>query len=387
MILKRTVHNFVSMKFMFMTIIAALGLTACGQRNTNAAQVAEASVQEAVLIVEDGAVSWDTMLYDFGDVSVDDGPLTCTFTLTNNSDQVIAIYEVVSSCGCTGVTWNRESIQPGKSAIISATYKNEDGPGAFDKTLTVYIAGVKKPVILRLRGVVHEKKKSLSQLYGNERLGDLGLKSLEYKLPNLKQGLQVSENITVANLGKKPLKLEFTDLSPQLTAKVSPNPIPAQATAQVTFTLTADRELYGSNIYAATPVINGNKASKCIKVSSFTQENFALLSAQERDDAAIPLFGASTYDFGIVKKGTIVEGEYTFENKGKSPLHFFKADVEDSALAPELPEDIGPGAKGKLRFKLDTAKLPEGENVVMLTLTTNSPLRPVVNLFVAGVVR
>ena len=373
-----------------MTLIAWLGLTACGQRNTNAApvaSVAEASVQEAVLVVEDGAISWDTMLYDFGDVSVDDGPLTCTFTLTNGSNQVIAIYEVVSSCGCTGVTWDRESIQPGKSATISATYKNEDGPGAFDKTLTVYIAGVRKPVILRLRGVVHEKKKSLSQLYGNERLGDLGLKTLEYKLPNLKQGLQVSENITVANLGKKSLTLSFTDLSPQVAVKVSPNPIPAQTTAQVTFTISADRELYGSNIYSVTPVINGNKASKSIKVSSFTQENFALLSAQERDNAAIPMFTSSTYDFGIVKKGTVVEGEFVLENKGKSPLHFFKADVEDAALQAVLPEDIGPGTNGKLRFKVDTAKLPEGENVIMLTLTTNSPLRPVVNLFVAGIVR
>lgn len=374
------------MKFMFMTIIAALGLMACGQRNTKAAPVAEAVVQEAVP-VEDGAISWDTMLYDFGDVSVDDGPLTCTFTLTNGSNQVIAIYEVVSSCGCTGVTWNRESIQPGKIATIQATYKNEDGPGAFDKTLTVYISGVRKPVILRLRGIVHEKKKSLSQLYGVERLGDLGLKTLEYKLPTLKQGLQVSENITVANLGKKPLKLEFADVSPQLTVKVSPNPIPAQKTAQVTFTVTADPELYGGNIYTATPVVNGKKAAKSITVSAFTQENFALLTPEERDAAAIPMFKGSTFEFGIVKKGVVIEGEFICENKGKRPLHFFKADAEDPALKAELPEDIGPGEKGQLHFRMETSGLPEEENVIMLTLTTNSPLRPVVNLFVAGIIQ
>ena len=369
-----------------MTIIAALGLMACGQRNTKAAPVVEAVVQEAVL-VEDGAISWDTMLYDFGDVSVDDGPLTCTFTLTNGSNQVIAIYEVVSSCGCTGVTWNRESIQPGKSATIQATYKNEDGPGAFDKTLTVYISGVRKPVILRLRGIVHEKKKSLSQLYGVERLGDLGLKTLEYKLPTLKQGLQVSENITVANLGKKPLKLEFADVSPQLTVKASPNPIPAQTTAQITFTVTADPELYGGNTYTATPVVNGKKSAKSITVSAFTQENFALLTPEERDAAAIPMFKGSTYEFGIVKKGVVIEGEFVCENKGKRPLHFFKADAEDSALKAELPEDIGTGEKGQLQFRMETKGLPEGENVIMLTLTTNSPLRPVVNLFVAGIIQ
>ena len=386
MILKRTVHNFVSMKFMFMTIIAALGLMACGQRNTKAAPVAEAVVQEAVMI-DDGAISWDTMLYDFGDVSVDDGALTCSFTLTNGSNQVIAIYEVVSSCGCTGVTFSRESIQPGNSATISATYKNEDGPGAFDKTLTVYISGVRKPVILRLRGIVHEKKKSLSQLYGVERLGDLGLKTLEYKLPTLKQGLQVSETITVANLGKKPLKLEFTDVSPQLTVKADPNPVPAQKTAKVTFTVTADHNLYGANTYTATPVVNGKAASKSVIVSAFTQENFAMLTPEERDVAAIPMFTASTYEFGTLVRGTVVEGDFVLENKGKRPLHLFKADVEDPALNVVLPEDIGPGKKGKLHFRMATRGLPEGENVIMLTLTTNSPLRPVVNLFVAGIIQ
>lgn len=374
------------MKFMFMTIIATLGLIACGQRNTKAAPVAETSVREVVLI-DQGSISWDIMVYDFGDVSVDDGPLTCSFTLTNGSNQPVAIYEVVSSCGCTGVTWNRESVQPGKSATITATYKNEDGPGAFDKTLTVYISGVRKPVILRLRGIVHEKKKSLSELYGEERLGDLGLKTLECKLPTLKQGLQVSENITVANLGKKPLKLEFTDVSPQLKVKADPNPIPAQTTAQVTFTVTADQELYGSNSYTATPVINGKKAQKSVKVSAFTQENFSMMTAEERDAAAIPMFTGSTYEFGTVGKGTVVEGDYVCENKGKSPLHFFKADAEDPALKAVLPEDIGPGAKGKVHFRMETSGLPEGENVIMLTLTTNSPLRPVVNLFVAGIIR
>lgn len=369
-----------------MTIVAALGLIACGQRNTKAAPVAETSVQEVVLI-DQGSISWDIMVYDFGDVSVDDGPLTCSFTLTNGSNQPVAIYEVVSSCGCTGVTWNRESIQPGKSATITATYKNEDGPGAFDKTLTVYISGVRKPVILRLRGIVHEKKKSLSELYGEERPGDLGLKTLVYKLPTLKQGLQVSESITVANLGKKPLKLEFTDVSPQLKVKADPNPILAQATAQVTFTVTADPELYGSNTYTATPVVNGKKASRSVKVSAFTQENFSMMTAEERDAAAIPMFTGSTFEFGTVSKGTIIEGDYVCENKGKSPLHFFKADAEDPTLKAVLPEDIGPGNKGKLHFSLDTGGLPEGETVIMLTLTTNSPLRPVVNLFVAGIIR
>ena len=104
----------------------------------------------------------------------------------------------------------------------------------FDKTLTVYVSGVKRPVVLRLRGVVHEKKKSLSELYGVQKLGAFGIKSRQFKTGTLKQGLSVSESTTVANLGKKPLKVEWTDASPELSLRVEPNPIPAESTRPCT---------------------------------------------------------------------------------------------------------------------------------------------------------
>ena len=375
------------MKFMILTLIAVLGLMQCGQRNTKAVAEAPEAVQIEESMADNAKISWDTMVYDFGDISSTDGPVTCSFTFTNDGDELVALYEVVSSCGCTGVTFKREPVKPGESGTISATYKNEDGPGAFDKTLTVYISGLKRPVILRLRGVVHEKKKSLSQLYGEERLGDLGLKSSEYKLPGLKQGLMSSESFSVANLGKAPLKVEFADLSPQLTAKVEPNPIPAGTSAKMTFTVTADRDLWGKNMYKATPVLNGKKAGKALEVWAFTQDNFALLTAEDRDSSALPMFTTSTFEFGTVRKGEEVNGSFELENRGKSPLHIWKADSESQSLTVLPMEDTPSGKKGKLEFRLNTGALPEGETVIMLSLITNSPLRPVVNLFVAGIVK
>ena len=61
---------------------------------------------------------------------------------------------MVSSCGCTGAEWTRESIAPGESGEVSATYTNDEGPYPFDKILTVYTSAQKKPVLLHLKGVV-----------------------------------------------------------------------------------------------------------------------------------------------------------------------------------------------------------------------------------------
>lgn len=383
------------MKMSMYSPILLLSLLSCGwSRSSGApAQLAlqpEQFVEEVQLDQADGQgkISWDKTLHDFGDVSVSDGPLSCTFTLTNTGQEAITIFEVVSSCGCTDVQWTRDPLMPGQSGTISATYQNEDGALAFDKTLTVYISGVKRPVVLRLRGVVHDKKKSLSELYGAEKLGDFGIKSRSLKTGTLHQGLSVSETATVANLGRKPLEVGFESVSPQLTMSVSPNPIPVGSTATLTYTVRADASLFGRNEYSAVPVLNGKKAPEILSVTAWTQENFALWSQEQRENAALPMFDTSTFNFGIIDDGKSIDVSFPCLNKGKSTLHFYKADTEKMALelAGSLPE-IEAGKKGSVRFTLDTSLLPKGENVIMISLTTNSPLRPLVNLFVAGEIR
>lgn len=375
------------MKTVFWTIALAASLLSCGSRTANSAPIVELVGTETVGMPEapdEGDAVFDKLVHDFGDVSMDDGPLTCTFTVTNNGTEPLVLFEVVSSCGCTDVTWTREPLQPGKSGTISATFKNEDGPFPFDKTLTVYISGQRKPVILRLRGTVHEKKKSLSELYGAQKLGDFGLKARDYKAGVLKQGLTVSETATVANLGKKPLKVEFTEVSEHLKLNVSPNPIPAGSTATLVFTIEAAPGLYGRHTYTAVPVLNGRKASAPLSVWSTTRENFDKWTDEERNNGAIPVFENSTANFGIVKAGDPVEVTFNCSNRGKSTFHIYQADPEDPALKVLEITDCEPGGKGLVRVSLNTSAVEKGEAVIMLTLTTNSPLRPVVNLFVAG---
>jgi hypothetical protein len=383
---------------------AALLLAACGCRNASSAEVKKAmqelgqmtenptmavapddSDEDAVKVGE--VVEFDKTVHDFGDISIDDGPQTCTFTVKNIGTEPIAIYEVVTSCGCTDAQWTREPLQPGKTGAITATYKNEDGPVPFDKTLTVYIAGVSKPVILRLRGIVHEKKKSVTELFGAVKLGSMGLKSLDYKVPNVLQGESSSDEIKIANLGNKPMKVTFADVSPNLTVEVDPATVPAGETAALRFSVKADPAVWGKHVYRAFPVINGVKAAKPITVTALTRGNFASWTPDERKNAAQCVFDESTVSFGTVNAGAKVDATFTFANKGKSPLHFYSVDADAAGLTATLPADTPAQGKGSIPVKLDTSKLPKGETVIMLTLTTNCPARPLINLFLVGLVK
>ena len=362
----------------------------------------------------EGIVEWDKTVHDFGDILASDGPVSCTYTLTNISDKPVAIYNVISSCGCTDVTWTRQPIPAGGKGTVKATYSNDEGAYPFDKNLTVYISSLSKPVVLKLRGSTHTKKQPLAELY-TWRFGDLGLKSLDVKVGNLSQGQQKSGEMLVANLGSTPLKLEFSGVSPNLELSVSPNPVPAGGTATLTYTVDADRANWGKTYYYATPVVNGKtlRASGSAPAEkmapgaeamlsdpnprlgtgkgeigfwAFTREDFNTWSAQQKAAGANPMFESSTFNFGKVKAGTKVRATFTLTNKGKSDLVIYKIDSDSNRTTVPATAPLAAGAKTTLEFTLDTAGLTAGEVLVLLTLTTNSPLRPLVNLYITGFV-
>ena len=143
----------------------------------------------------------------------------------------------------------------------------------------------------------------------------------------------------------------------------------------------------GKHVYSATPVVNGAKASKPITVTALTRGNFASWTPEQRKNAAQCIFDESTVSFGTATAGTKVKGTFTFTNKGKSALKFYSLDADADGVTATLPGEIAPQGKGSIPVTLDTSALPKGETVVMLTLTTNCPARPIINLFLVGLVK
>lgn len=362
-----------------------------------------------------GIVQLDRTVHDFGDILVSDGPVTATFTAKNVGEKALLIYNVVSSCGCTNVEWTRKPIAPGETGTIKATFKNDEKGGyPFDKSLTAYFSGLKRPVILRLKGVTHDRQLSLEELYPI-RFGNLAFKKVDIKGGNLSQGQQRSGVVVAANLGGKPFALSFSDVSEGLSLKVSPNPVPAKSTARITYTVTADRQHWGKNYYYATPLVDGRQYKAAVSPSSekepvaagaeailaepnpelgtgksrigiftYTKENFSDLTEKERNDGPNPIADESTFSFGKVKAGTNVDCGFTFTNKGKSPFRIYKVDSESSRVKAQAFADVPAGGKGELKVTFDTDGFPVGECLVVLTLTTNSPLRPIINLYLTG---
>ena len=355
-------------------IIAALAILSC----------ISASAQEKIT---DG-LEIDKFVHNFGDILFDSGPVSCTFTLKNTGNKPAVIYNVTTTCGCTNVEWTTEPIRPGKTGTVSVTYSNDEGPYPFDKSLTMYLSETKKPVILKLRGVSMEKEKPLEELYP-VRYGSFGLKENINRGGNMDQNGKKNEAVMVANLSNAPMKVSFADVSDFLSINISPNPIPARGTAELTYTITADRSLWGKNYYWATPVVNGktytnSEGEKKIGFWAFTREDFSNATADEKKNGPRPAFNESTYSFGKKKQGEIIEAVYTFKNSGKQPLKIYKVDTDATDWSYDEIPVAAPGESVTFKVRLNTKDLSKGESLTIVTLTTNSPLRPIVNLFIAG---
>ena len=334
--------------------------------------------------IED-CIELDKVIHDFGDIVESDGPQTCTFKVKNVGKDPLAIYEVLTSCGCTDAEWTKEPLLTGKTGKITVTYKNEDGPYPFDKTLTVYFSAVKKPVVLRIRGIVHEKKKSLEENFGAVRAGAVGFKEKELNAGNMEQGQQRSDQVYIANLGRTPAKVTFEEVSDGLSLSVSPNPVPARSKATLTFTVTASRDKWGKNFYTAVPVVDGKAyPAATLSVRSVTKENFASWTEEEKENGSLPFFDDSTISYGTVTAGEKVTATFTFVNKGKGTFICHKADTETAGVVITPPGEVPPGGKGSLTVTFDTTGLPPGDHDVYMTLITNSPTRPLVSLFMIG---
>ena len=183
--------------------------------------------------------------------------------------------------------------------------------------------------------------------------------------------------------------MTFENVTPGLKVEVSPNPVPAGGTAKMTYTVTADRTKWGKSWYYADPVIDGKRYKgdgRRISIWAFIKENFSGMSKAEQNKAAQPIFASSTYNFGKIKAGTPVTATFTFTNQGKSDLVVYKADSDTPAAKPGSIARTPAGGKGSFQVPVDTSKLPKGETLIVISLTTNSPLRPLVNLFIAGAI-
>ena len=325
---------------------------------------------------------FDKLVHNFGDFLLSDGKKSCTFTYTNKGDKPIVIQAIIASCGCTEPKWDKAPLMPGKSGTVTVTYLNDQGPYPFEKTMAVYSTATDQPITLRIKGTVHEKAKSISELFPIA-FGPLRLRTTQYQLGQIAQGEVKTESVEVVNGGKSTIEVGFIKASKGLSISVSPQKIKSGERGTLTYTLdTRSHTDWGMTTYTAQPIIDGKtQGAALIEVLADIRDNFKNLSREQLADAPILLCEQTSARFASVKLGSKVEKNFTISNKGKSPILLHKATPSHDYTAIDYPKEIAPGKSGTVTLTVDCAKL-SGEVVTGATIITNVPSRPAFALMV-----
>lgn len=71
--------------------------------------------------------------------------------LLNTGEQLLTIHDILTSCGCTVVDYEKRPVKQGQESEIKISFK-ADNPGYFNKTVVVYCNTEQSPLVIRVTG-------------------------------------------------------------------------------------------------------------------------------------------------------------------------------------------------------------------------------------------
>lgn len=107
------------------------------------------------------AIEFSEMMFDFGTIREDGGPVSHEFEFQNTGDGPLLILSASASCGCTRPEYPTRPVTSGKKDKIKVTYNPNGRPGEFSKSITVRTNAKgknQKKVTLKIRGNTTPKK-------------------------------------------------------------------------------------------------------------------------------------------------------------------------------------------------------------------------------------
>ena len=82
-------------------------------------------------------IVFDTLEHNFGTIREGDVK-EVEFKFANKGKDVLVIYDVKTSCGCTATTVGKDKLSEGESSSIKVQFNSKGKNGLYEGTITVY---------------------------------------------------------------------------------------------------------------------------------------------------------------------------------------------------------------------------------------------------------
>jgi len=330
-------------------------------------------------------MKFESKEYDFGTFKEEQGKVSYSFEFTNTGKQPIIINQVRSSCGCTTPDWSKQPVAPGQKGYIKATFNPKNRPGPFNKSVTVTANTNPAISILRIRGSVIARVKTIKDLYPREMAG-LRLTNNHLSFTKVKNTEIKEASLDVYNESDGEITLGFKRMPAHLNIKMVPEKLQAKQKGKIVATYDARKKSdWGFVIDYLDVLINGQyKPGQRLTVSANIVEDFTALSDAEKVKAPKIEFPEKVFDFGQLTQGEKANHTFILKNSGKTDLIIrkTKASCGCTAIVPST-KIIKAGEKTELKIVFNS-RGKRGRQNKLITVITNDPSESEVRLRVTG---
>jgi len=323
--------------------------------------------------------------HNFGAFKEESGKQIYSFEFINKGTSPIIINQVRSSCGCTSPDWSKAPVAPGQKGYIKATFNPKNRPGPFNKSITVTANTNPAITILRIKGSVTARVKTVQDSF--PRLMD-GLRMTNNHLPFTKvKNNEIKEaNLEVYNDTDSMMTVTFRRMPSHLNIKLVPEKIAPKTRAKIVAVYDASKKRdWGFVTDYLDVLVNGKFSPRNrLTISANITEDFEQLSDEQIANAPKIEFEEKVFDFGELTQGEKAEHTFLLKNTGNSDLLIrkTKASCGCTAIAPQS-KIVKAGESTELKVVFNS-RGKRGRQNKRITVITNAPTASSVDLRVKG---
>ncbi len=324
--------------------------------------------------------------FDFGKFPEERGKVSHTFEFTNTGGEPLIINKVRSSCGCTVPEWSKKPIPPGGKGFIKATYNASHRPGKFTKTITINSNAINSVIVLRIKGEVIPKKKTLKDLYP-QKFGVLRARSNHIAMMKIKNTETKTDSMEIINDSDEPITIGFQLVPKHLTVKAVPEKLGPHKKGHIVVTYDASKKNdWGYVIDRMYVTLNGKRiTTNRLNVSANIVEDFSNVDPKKAPKIE---FDQIDYDFGEATDGDLITHKFSFKNTGKSDLIIRKVKSSCGCTATLVGDKvIKKGKKSYIEARFNTRGRGGHKQYKTITVISNDPEHPQVILRLHGMVK
>ncbi len=326
-------------------------------------------------------IVFEKSIHNYGSFKEADGIQTTTFKFTNKGTTPLVLSNVRASCGCTTPKWTREPVAPGNAGEVQVSYNPKNRPGSFNKSVSVNSNAENSTVVLRIKGTVAPREKTLAEKYPR-KIGALRVKTNYLSFARLNQNSVETKEMELVNDTDNPVVVGFRTVPKHLKVTVEPETIPAKGKGKLIVTYDAKAaNTFGFASHRIYLSLDGSKDYKSsIGISATIEEDFSSLTPEQLANAPVVFFDMKSHDFGEMKQGDKKVFTFQLTNNGKTDLVIrrVRSSCGCTAVAP-ASKVIASGETAPVKVTFDS-RGKRGRQSKSITVITNDPKTPTTTL-------